>query len=150
MVIMMTFERKQMTPIEIERLTPALILHTGRSAWSRDMRAKYIDSLIRGWDTPPIYLREVNETMVVVDGSNRVRAITDFIHDGFPVRSMPIIGGGDPRPTKPDGLKFTDAMTREPTMMAAFAGNRIPVTVIRGAEDDELAEFIIRTDLRPF
>jgi hypothetical protein len=148
MVTMMTFERKQMTPIEIERLTPALILHTGRSAWSSDMRAKYIDSLIRGWDTPPIYLREVNETMVVVDGSNRVRAITDFIHGGFPIKGMAITGDADHAAL--DGLKFTDAMAREPAMMAAFAGDRIPVTVIRGAEDDELAEFIIRTDLRPF
>lgn len=145
---MMTFEHKQMTPIEIEQLASTLILHTGQSSWSKDVRAKYIDSLIRGWDTPPIYLREVNETMAVVDGSNRVRAITDFIHGGFPIKDIPITGNADHHVL--DGLKFTDAMAREPAMMAAFVGTSIPVTIIHGADDDELAEFIIRTDLRPF
>lgn len=145
---MMTFEHKQMTPVEIEQLASTLILHTGQSSWPKDVRAKYIDSLIRGWDTPPIYLREVSETMVVVDGSNRVRAITDFIRGRFPIQDIPITGDADHAAL--DGLTFTDAMARAPAMMATFVGTSIPVTIIHGADDDELAEFIIRTDLRPF
>ena len=56
-----------------------------RQVWGPKVKSYFLDSIIRGFSTPKIYLRETvdNKSRIlireVVDGQQRLRAILDFI-----------------------------------------------------------------------
>ena len=54
--------------------------------WSDSKRSLLIDSILRGYDVPMIYLRDrpanVNYRYEVVDGQQRLRALWNFVEDG--------------------------------------------------------------------
>lgn len=63
-----------------------------RSVWKPVAKSFLIDSIIRGIPLPKIFIRQItdvkNQTTKreVIDGQQRLRAIFEFINDGFPIR----------------------------------------------------------------
>ena len=54
--------------------------------WSKDKKQCLIDSILRGYDIPKIYLRVLdNEYYECIDGQQRLRAIFDFYEGKFPL-----------------------------------------------------------------
>src|SRR4051794_34738610 len=57
------------------------------AVWSRPKQALLIDSILRGYDVPMIYLREMppdtSFKYEVVDGQQRLRAIWEFIDGAY-------------------------------------------------------------------
>ncbi len=64
------------------------------SVWNEKAKSYLIDSIIRGLPIPPIFMRQTIEVdsrktlREIIDGQQRLRAITEFIHDGFPIAKM--------------------------------------------------------------
>lgn len=54
--------------------------------WSQVKKKRLIDSILRGWSIPPIFLVvESDGRMVVLDGQQRLAAIRDFVHNDFTI-----------------------------------------------------------------
>jgi hypothetical protein len=56
--------------------------------WSKSKKQLLMDSILRRYDIPKLYLRAVNKPPYryeVVDGQQRLRAIWEFCHDDFPL-----------------------------------------------------------------
>lgn len=56
--------------------------------WSISQQQLLIDSILRGYDIPKLYLRRIDNPKYeweVVDGQQRLRAIWDFLENNFPV-----------------------------------------------------------------
>jgi hypothetical protein len=57
--------------------------------WAVAKRKKLIDSIIRGWQVPPIHvIRQEEYLLEVLDGQQRLRAISGFFNNEFPVSGM--------------------------------------------------------------
>jgi hypothetical protein len=58
--------------------------------WSREKKARLIDTILRGWRMPPVHLVvESDETLSVLDGQQRLQSLFEFIDDRFPVGAFP-------------------------------------------------------------
>lgn len=58
------------------------------AVWVKSQKQLLIDSLLRGFDVPKLYFREVDKgdyQFEVVDGQQRLRSILDFVDDAFPL-----------------------------------------------------------------
>ena len=56
--------------------------------WSVSHQQLFIDSILRGFDIPKLYLRTVDDDQYkweVIDGQQRLRAIWGFLSNGYPV-----------------------------------------------------------------
>ena len=54
--------------------------------WDRARRQRLIDTILRGWYVPAVHIvQDPDGVEVVLDGQQRLAAIRDFFHDGFPV-----------------------------------------------------------------
>lgn len=70
------------------------------AVWSPAQKALLIDSLMRGFDIPKVYLSKLPDggehLFNVIDGKQRLTAIWDFVSDGFPILEelgeFPILG----------------------------------------------------------
>jgi hypothetical protein len=72
-----------------------------RPVWTLPMRSYLIDTLLRQMPVPPIYLRNVydeeKEDVVheVIDGQQRIRAVLDYMDDGYAVSTtLESVGAG--------------------------------------------------------
>ena len=65
-----------------------------RQVWTDSAKSFLIDSVLRGKPIPKLFIRQnidpktKNSIREVVDGQQRLRAILDYIHDGFPVSKV--------------------------------------------------------------
>lgn len=56
------------------------------SVWTKNQKQLLIDSILRNYDVPKIYLHEIDkEKFDVVDGQQRIRTIWSFYDDEFPL-----------------------------------------------------------------
>jgi uncharacterized protein with ParB-like and HNH nuclease domain len=89
-----------------------------RSVWEYKAKSYLIDSILRGWPIPRIYIREKTNLdftakKEIVDGQQRLRAIFDFLEDGFRISKVHNIDYPDmlysdlPDVIKADFLKYT-------------------------------------------
>ena len=70
------------------------------AVWTKAQKALLIDSLMRGFDIPKVYLSKLPDgsehLFNVIDGKQRLTAIWDFVSDGFPLLKelgeFPILG----------------------------------------------------------
>ena len=54
--------------------------------WATPKRKKLIDSILRGWQIPPIHVIRQDEFLLeVLDGQQRLRAIFGFFNNEFPI-----------------------------------------------------------------
>ncbi len=112
------------------------------AVWSAAQQALLIDSILRGFDIPKIFLRKLPDgsprLFSVIDGKQRLTAIWSFLRDGFPllrkVDPFPIIGslGGKRWSELPDDAK--DKLQ--------FAN--LTVSRIEDATVDEVRELFLR------
>jgi len=57
-----------------------------QEVWSSAKKRKLIDTILRGWSIPPVFLVVTKEgRMDVLDGQQRLAAIRDFLHDRFSI-----------------------------------------------------------------
>lgn len=79
------YERKEL------RLSPKF---QRRRVWSKKAKSYLIDTILRGLPIPPVFVREkididTSRTIrEVIDGQQRLRAILDFLNDGFKVSKI--------------------------------------------------------------
>ncbi len=112
------------------------------SVWSRAQQALLIDSILRGFDVPKIYLRKLPDgsphLFDVVDGKQRLTAIWSFLEDDLPLlktaETFPEVGdlGGRswselPDPAR-DRLQFSS----------------ITVSKLENASEDDIRELFLR------
>ena len=112
------------------------------AVWSTAQQALLIDSILRGFDIPKIFLRKLPDgsprLFSVIDGKQRLTAIWSFLRDGFPllrkVDSFPVFGnlGGKRWSELPDDAK--DKLQ--------FAN--LTVSRIEDATVDEVRELFLR------
>lgn len=109
--------------------------------WSEAQQRLLIDSLLRGYDIPKIYLRKLPEGAEVlydvVDGKQRLTAIWGFFGDGFRLPRTASFGdlgelGGKTWSELPSAAKDR------------LQFSAITVTVIEDASDVEIAELFLR------
>ncbi|MGL0940868.1 DUF262 domain-containing protein [Vibrio vulnificus] len=54
--------------------------------WAPEKRKKLVDSILRGWQVPPIHVIRQDELLLeVLDGQQRLRAIVGFFNDEFSI-----------------------------------------------------------------
>jgi hypothetical protein len=112
--------------------------------WSRPKQALLIDSILRGYDVPMIYLREMpphtSFKYEVVDGQQRLRAIWEFIDGGYVLsRDLEPIG-----PTKVSGMGFRDLPARMKRQLENF---RIVVAYVKSAREPEISRLFSRMQM---
>ena len=109
-----------------------------RDVWTPAAKVYLIDTILRGFPIPKIYLRSKVDTKTqsgvreVVDGQQRLRAILDFAHDKFPLSNR----AGDL-----DGLKYSllpDAFKEQ------FLHYPLTVEQFMNADDSKVLEAFAR------
>lgn len=58
--------------------------------WNMVRKEMFIESLLMHYPIPPIYLLEEGESMVLIDGHQRIRTIIEFMEDAFPITLSPL------------------------------------------------------------
>jgi hypothetical protein len=76
-----------------------------RERWKPEKQSALIESFLLNVPVPPIYLSEEQSgTFTAIDGKQRLKSITDFIYDRFPLRSLD-------RLHEAEGMRFSDMPT---------------------------------------
>jgi hypothetical protein len=57
-------------------------------AWNEEKQSYFIESLILRVPVPPIFFYERQGRLEIVDGSQRIRSIVSFAHDGFALEGL--------------------------------------------------------------
>ena len=61
------------------------------SVWNEKAKSYLMDTIIRGLPIPPIFMRQKIDVTTkktyreIIDGQQRLRAITEYIHNNFPI-----------------------------------------------------------------
>ena len=88
--------------------TGAIDLEPGfqrRERWSVEKQSALVESFLLNVPVPPIYLaEEQNGTYTAIDGKQRLKAISDFIHGRLSLRKLEALSSAD-------GLRFSDLPT---------------------------------------
>lgn len=107
-------------------LTPA---YQRGPAWNPDKQALLLDSVFRGYDLPKLYLAstsgEGKPPYEVIDGQQRVRALTDFAKGSFSIAPKSV-----GRPPGGEDVKYSDLNGDE---VAKFEKCELTVSVVSGA-----------------
>jgi hypothetical protein len=112
--------------------------------WSRPKQALLIDSILRGYDIPMIYLRETTPhtpfKFEVVDGQQRLRAVWEFLDDVYALsKDIEPIGK-----TKVAGKRFSEL---SPTLKRKIKGFRIVAAYVKGAKEPEISRLFSRMQM---
>lgn len=104
------------------------------AVWGRARKALLIDSMLRGYDLPKIYLRETpnsEEAYEVVDGVQRLTAMDDFTQNLVPL----------PKQSEFAGKKYQQLP--EP-IQEKFDDYQLDFTVLEDCSDEEVREMFLR------
>lgn len=108
--------------------------------WSLSKQQLLIDSILREYDVPKIYLRE-NENAEyqweVIDGQQRLRAIWSFISDEFPL----------PRDAdNVDGHRIAGKSCGDlhPDLVNRLYGYPLATVIVENADDDDIGDMFLR------
>ena len=110
--------------------------------WSQAQQALLIDSIMRGFDIPKIFLRKLPDgnpyLFDVIDGKQRLTAIWRFVNNefSFPAKCDPFPGVGDLR-----GKRWSD-LPDDAKDRLQFAN--MTVSKIEEGTDDEIRELFLR------
>jgi 5-methylcytosine-specific restriction endonuclease McrA len=110
------------------------------AVWTLSQKQLLIDSIFLGIDIPKLYFREIDKEgyeYEVVDGQQRLRAISEFHQDQYKTAytSDPIEG------EEVAGLLFSKLPT---TPQMAFNNYAVDVTVLVNYSDDDIEEMFLR------
>lgn len=155
--------REQMSADELWRLQSNLQLNPGYQRegrlWSRERQQLFADSVVNGFDVPPIYLHRLSppqiedgslRTYAVIDGQQRLRALWNFL-DGLltlPVDARLLSeGSGDNDVAAPGGLGnmgIADLKAHRPDLYAAILNYKFAVTVVSTDDVSLIEEMFFR------
>jgi len=112
------------------------------AVWSLERKQLLIDSLLRGYDIPKIYLRMLSTNdkyeSEVVDGQQRLRTIWEFLDSTFPLgRESVDFDNMD----NLDGKYFKDLSSDQQDLILSFS---LTISEIRDATDIEVRELFLR------
>lgn len=110
-----------------------------RYVWSKKARSYLIDTILRNFPVPIIFIRQQvdmktrSTTREVVDGQQRLRAILDFLHDKFTVLKShnPQYGG----------KKFSELPEE---VQRNFLGYEFSVVILSGTDDGSVLDVFAR------
>jgi hypothetical protein len=110
-----------------------------RSVWSEKARSYLIDTVLRDFPMPKIFMRQYIDDAArtireLVDGQQRIRTILTYLGNGFPV--MRVHGGAE------FGGKYYDDLPKE--AKDNFLNYNISVDVLIGASDREVLDIFAR------
>jgi hypothetical protein len=112
------------------------------AVWSLERKQLLIDSLLRGYDIPKIYLRALSTggefDSEVVDGQQRLRTIWEFLENQFPL-GKDSIDFDDMENL--DGKYFEDLSSDQKDKIGSFS---LTITNISDASDIEVRELFLR------
>jgi hypothetical protein len=113
--------------------------------WSQRHQQRLLDTLMRGWDLPSVYIAgdEAHGTEFVVDGHERLAAIVRFLHDELPFSGR--LSPPRPELQRLDNLRFSQFPESAKRQVRRFA---LTVVALTGYEPDEPGELIARLDGR--
>lgn len=108
--------------------------------WSVSQKQLFIDSILRGYDIPKLYLRRIDKAPYeyeVVDGQQRMRTIWEFFRNEYPLsKDADAINGQE------IGNKTYDELSDE--LKDIFQGYVLHFTVFEDADDEVITEMFIR------
>lgn len=108
--------------------------------WSLSQRQLFIDSILRGFDIPKLYLSRISNTPYqyeVVDGQQRLRAIWAFYRGEYPLSN-----DADPiGKTEIAGKKF-DELSDD--LKDVFEGYNLSIIIFEDSLDEEIEEMFVR------
>lgn len=105
--------------------------------WPIAKKRKLIDTIIRGWSVPPIFLVEVDDArMEVLDGQQRLAAIRDFVHNVFAVDGS--ITPPDSRVEALDGTFYRDLKPPQKRVIDQYPLRCFRITDYQPDEPSEL------------
>lgn len=108
--------------------------------WSLPQRQLFIDSILRKYDIPKLYLRQVHRDPYhyeVIDGQQRLRAIWAFYRSEYPLA----LDADDVDDQPVAGKRFDDLSLEVKTGFDMFS---LQMVLVEGATDDEIDEMFIR------
>ena len=114
------------------------------AVWSKAQKQLLIDTIVRGYDVPKIYLRKISSDPTkyeVIDGQQRLRAIWEFMEGnwGFPKDSDPIRGLdiANTRYTNSDNLLPDD-------LRMDYDTYSFVCMIVSESDEDEVREMFLR------
>jgi hypothetical protein len=121
------------------------------AVWTTEKKQLLIDSILRGYDIPKIYLRMLPLgspfDSEIVDGQQRLRAIWDFVDNKYPLGNESVDFNDM---NNLDGKYYSDLSAEQMDKITAFS---LTVAEIRDADDTEVRELFLRlqegTSLNP-
>lgn len=106
--------------------------------WNQDRKAFLIDSILRGYDIPKIYLKyeENKDAFEVVDGQQRMRALWGFATDEYPLNKKTLIDGVDV-----SSLSYSELSE---SMKTTFQNYEINISEILASDRGEVNDLFTR------
>lgn len=110
--------------------------------WTLTQKRQLIDSIIRGFDIPKIYFREVDGSFEIVDGQQRLRAIFDFLNQEKTFRL-------DNKAKCFNGKKIAGCSLRDLPLDVFERINAYSLTMIKliNYSDEQIADFYVRLQM---
>lgn len=108
--------------------------------WSKSKKALLMDSILRGYDIPKLYLRAVNNPPYkyeVVDGQQRLRAIWEFCEDKFPLST-----GCDPVHGHDVASKCFGELPND--LVDEFQSHELSFVILEDTTEEEVEEMFTR------
>jgi len=108
------------------------------SVWTKGQKQMLIDSILRDYDIPKIYLHKVdNDTYDVVDGQQRIRAIWSFYDNEFALaKDADAVNGHEVANKKYDEL--------DPDVTDIIDIYNLDLVILDDISDDEIREMFLR------
>jgi Protein of unknown function DUF262 len=133
--------------------------------WTRDRQQLFIDSILNGFDVPPMYLHRLRPpefregraaTYAVVDGRQRLEALVGFAADRFNLAadfrlledvedSQPSLSEElAPGPDRHSSRTLSELRAESPSLYYRFMDYELPVTIIDTSDPDLIEELFFR------
>ena len=125
------------------------------TAWSKDKKAYFIDSILNGYIIPPVYLEKLGERpdyanspqssdqeYAILDGKQRLTAIIDFVEDK--IRLSKDFKYTHDDSTKAAGANYSELRNNHPRLFRKFNEYVIPGIVVHATTNDEIEDIFER------
>ena len=122
--------------------------------WTRDQQMKLIDSVLRDYQLPIIYLHEIKKTVArmtqdryeIIDGQQRTSALRNFVEGAFPLYNIDDEKAKFPAFLQkyecPWGGKFFDELSSE--LQSKLLETKLPVAYIKTDDPNEVRDLFVR------
>lgn len=149
--------------IQVFQLDPGYQREGG--IWTRDRQQLFIDSILNGFDVPPLYLHrlqppefvgDVAATYAVIDGRQRLEALTGFANDGYGLspdfRLLEEVEEAQPAlteelalpPSRYAGMRFGELKQYSTSLAYRYLDYHFPVTIVETEDPDVIEELFFR------